>query len=108
MKNRPYSIAIFVFVFISCVASREGAPFKLGYLPTGSLIEQAALQNAASFMPVLDWDMSDLDARDSHNQPIKDTASTQNLTELFINNLFNLAISNDLHGIRQIFADINV
>ena len=74
----------------------------------GILIEQAALQNAASFMPVLDWDMSDLDLRDSHNHPVKDSGATQNLAELFINNLFNLVITNDLHGMRQNYSDANV
>ena len=108
MKNRLYSIAIFVITLIPLVGSWEGASPMATDPTKGILIERAALQNAASFMPVLDWDMSDLDVRDNHNQPIKDIAVSQNLTELFINNLFKLAIINDLHGIRQIFADVNV
>src|SRR2546421_1738431 len=107
MKNRLYSIAILVITSIPFVGSWEGASPVATDPAKGILIEQAVAQTTASFMPVLDWDMSDLDVRDNHNQPIKDSAATQNLTELFINNLFKLAVTNDLHGIRQIYADIN-
>ncbi len=108
MKNRLYSIAIFVITLIPFVGSWEGASPVATDPTKGILIELAVTQATASFMPVLDWDMSDLDVRDSHNQPIKDSAADQNLTELFINNLFQLAITNDLHGIRQNYTDINV
>ena len=74
----------------------------------GIHIQQAVAAATASFMPVLDWDMTDLDVRDSQNRPTQDTSQNQGLTELFISNLFDLVVINNLHGIRHILMDLDL
>jgi len=101
MKNKLYSLSVFAVLLIPFVAPREGSSIAtVGRATEGNVI------SAASFMPVFDWDMSDLDVRDAQNRPIRDAQSTQTLTELFINNLFGLAVVNNLHAIDEIWNEL--
>jgi hypothetical protein len=109
MKNRLYSISIYAVFLIPFVGPWEGASsLKAGYTTEGTAFKQAAYQSAASFMPILDTDMSDLDVRDTQNRPVREAGSSQGLTELFMNSLFNLTVVGNLHGISQIWEDISL
>ena len=108
MKNRLYLISILVLCSIPFVASWEGASSVEGSPATEGMSVSAAIPNAASFMPVLDTDMSDLDVRDAQNRPVYNAAARQNLAALFIENLFDLAVVQNLPGVRQIWADIEL
>src|SRR5262245_17043757 len=105
MKNKLYSISVFAFLLIPFVAPWEGGSITMvGQATRGIPSDQAVAAATASFMPVLDWDMSDLDVRDAQNRPIQDAQAQQSLTALFMTNLFNLTVVNNLHGIDQIWA----
>ena len=74
----------------------------------GIHLPQAVAHQEASaiVMPVLDWTMSDLDARDTQNRPLRDTASLQSLTSLFIENLFNLVVVSEHHGQAAVWSSV--
>ena len=84
MKNKLYFIAISAACLLPFVAPGEGAhQLPDGMATKGTLIASAASENAAIFMPVLAWDMADLDVRDAQNQAVRD------------------AIENDLRAVEQ-------
>ena len=93
---------------IPFVAPWEGAPsVKAGYAAEGISVS-AASSNAASFMPVLDTDMSDLDVRDAQNRPVSNASARQDLAALFLDNLFTLAVTCDLNAARAMWSDIEL
>jgi hypothetical protein len=111
MKNRLYSIAISVLFLIPFVAPWEGGHTGMvGQATRGVRFDAAApgSQDAAIFMPVLDTDTSDLDVRDSHNRPVRSVVASQSMSELFMDSLFNLAVVDSLHGINQIWSDLEL
>ncbi len=107
MKNRLYSIAIYVVFLIPFVAPWEGGRHANGGFATeGISFNQAVSQDAAIFMPVLDWELADLDVRDAHNQSIQDASAVQNLSALFTSSLFELAVVRDIHIVDQIWCGL--
>ena len=108
MKNRLYSIAVFAVILIPFVAPWEGAGRSNGQHAAEGIRFHGASQNASSFMPVLDVEMSDLDARDARNRPINGSSSSQVLRDLFISSLFKLSVVDELHGLRQIWSDLQL
>src|SRR5690349_326241 len=109
MKNRLHLIAIYAVFLIPFVAPWEGASSAKGWFATkGVEFNQAVTPVSGvtvSFMPVLDWDMSDLDVRDAQNHPVRNAQATQDITRLFLGNLFQLVVISDLRVIEQIWAD---
>ncbi len=109
MKNRLYSIAIYAVFLIPFVAPWEGERQTSGALATkGIQFTQAvspAAGGAASFLPAIEWDMSDLDVRDAQNRPVRDAGSTQEITRLFLNSLFQLTVVSDFHVMVQVWTD---
>lgn len=98
MKNKLYSIAIFIVLFLPFVAPWEGGSIvQMGQATRGNHISQE------SYLPVYDWDMSGLDVRDAKNRPVRDAQSTQDLTELFVQNLFSMTVVRNLHSMEQIW-----
>ena len=109
MKNKLYYIAISAVILLPFVAPWEGdLASQRGTATEGNVFVQATAPAAASFLPVFDWDMSDLDARDSQNRPITDAAAVEDLTVLFRSTLFNMTVIGNLHGIEQIWNDIAI
>jgi len=112
MKNRLYSIAIFAVFIIPFVAPWEGGHTgTVGQATKGIRFDKAVLQTsrgAASFMPVLETDMSDLDVRDAQNKVVQNAGESQILADLFMDGLFNLAVVGSLHGINQIWSDLEL
>jgi hypothetical protein len=105
MKNRLYTIAIYVVFLIPFVAPWEGGCWATSDFATkGIAFTPAPVTAAAQYMPVLDWDFSGLDARDAQNNPAENL--TSDLTALFIGNLFNLAIVRDIHLEDTIWTDL--
>jgi len=109
MKNRLYSIAIFAVFLVPFVAPWEGGHTGMvGQATKGIRFDKAVAPATASFMPVFDTDMSDLDVRDAQNRVVHKAGASQILTELFMNGLFNLAVVGSLHGINQIWSDLEL
>ena len=108
MKNRLYSLSIYAVLLIPFVAPWEGGPSANGGVPAGGIALSAAYKNAASFMPVIDLDLADLDVRDARNQPVQGAEARDSLAALFMDNLFNLAVLSSLHGISQILSDLEL
>ena len=107
MKNKLYFIAISAACLLPFVAPGEGAhQLPDGMATNGTLIPSAASENVAIFMPVLAWDMADLDVRDAQNQAVRDASALQDLTALFTNNLFNMTVVQNLHSIDQIWNEL--
>jgi len=107
MKNRLYSIAIYAVFLIPFVAPWEGGRQTPGDQATKGVRFQEA-KNASFFMPGLDIELSDLDARDAQNRPIKTPEAPQVLAELFINRLFQLTVLNDPHSMELIWTDLTL
>jgi hypothetical protein len=110
MKNKLYSISVSALFLIPFVAPWEGVSSVRAAHATEGIYSQTAaplgVGGAASYLPIVDLDMSGLDARDAQNRPINQPSSTQDLTALFTSNLFTLAVSADAHLIRQIWSDL--
>ena len=110
MKNKLQYIAISALFLLPFVAPWEGdLTSQWGNATEGIAFDQPAVAAAsATFLPVFDWDMSGLDARDAQNRPIQDAAATQALTELFRNTLFSMTVVANLHSIEQIWSDLEL
>jgi hypothetical protein len=65
-----------------------------------------AQQEPATFMPVVDWQMTGLEVRDPQNQIVSDAAAIDALRSLFTGNLYNLVAQAPLHTLQQAWADI--
>ena len=100
MKNKLSSIAILVTLLVPFVASWEGA-----VLATAG---RNATEGTSIFLPVLDWDMSGLDARDAQNRPVQDPQASQDLTALFVSNLFSLTVLKDQHAMAEIWNELSI
>ncbi len=100
MKNRLYSIAIFAVLLIPSVAPWEG-----GRQTPGDIATEVKF---FSYMPALDLYMADLDVRDAQNQPVKEPLSQLALSELFMSNLFNLAVLSHPRNMEQIWTDLKL
>jgi hypothetical protein len=104
MKNRLYSIALFA-ILIPFAGPWEGARLPEG-LAAGK--PSKGILAASDYLPLIDLDLADLDARDANNQPIQSDVAAQQLSDLFLNNLFNLTMVRDLHGMAQIWTDLQL
>lgn len=101
MKNKLPFIAVLATLLVPFVAPWEGAcQSSIG----GSATKGASFY--ASALPRLDWELSDLDVRDAQNRPIRNAQSSQNLTALFMGNLFALAVLQDLRPVQQMWDEL--
>src|SRR5690348_10768706 len=94
MIKRALTISL---VLLPVVILWEGAPF-------GQALQPRPVENETTgsfYLPTVTLDLSDLDARDSQNRPLS-PALQQDLTVLFIHNLFTLLLTQDPHAIFEI------
>jgi hypothetical protein len=108
MKNRLYLLSIFAITLIPFVGPWEGASSAMSSQATKGIPYQAAYKNAASFMPVLDTDMSNLDVRDAQNRPVSQANSQQELAALFMDSLFEMSVIANTHLVQAIWQDIEL
>jgi hypothetical protein len=108
MKKRTVILTILAVLLIPFIAPWEGGRQSNGGKATrGITLSQADdASSPANFMPVLDWQMADLDVRDSQNQAISSPNSLAQIRDLFLANLFELAAVKQLHGIAQALSDV--
>jgi hypothetical protein len=103
------SIVLSMFV-MSCAVPWEGAQSETaGRTAQDIFFQESAAVSAfsPSFLPDLSADMADLDVRDAQNRPIRGAAAQAELTELFINNLYVLAVWTTPHGLRTLQTSIS-
>lgn len=115
MRNKLSALALLCAILIPFARPWEGVPSLVGNRAKGTLSgtvptaqKMASVGTVPSFMPVFGLDLSDLDARDSKNRLIKDSQRRGELQALFVDNLFNLTVLFDLHGMRAICSDMQL
>jgi len=86
-------------LFIPFVSLREGAPSAGGEMTKGIIFA------SSNYLPILDCDLFDLDARDDQNRPINSSASAASLTSLFLENIFSLTVIAPPHAMALAYAD---
>ena len=111
MRKAFYLSLAFLFL-VPFISLWEGVPSLQGGTIKGTSLFKSAIGSVSGasipdsrYLPVLDTDFSDLDARDAQNRPTKTVETQQVLETLFIENLFNLAVVEPSHAMRQITAD---
>ena len=108
MKIKLFNIALYSCLSLCVVGLWEGgaSPKAVRKPMTLSVGERGDLSSTLSFMPVVDLDFSDLDARDAQNRPIKSSIQKALLVQLFNQNLFDLTVLSNSHAMRLMWFDI--